>query len=179
MAGIKTYSISKFYQKDDRASVENITEALSHFKCKFDNEDLERFLKEKAIEFEERNLTRTYLVCDTPDRLEGYFSIGLKSIALDHVSKKFKRVIASDDRVNNAHVFLIAHIGASAGSKLEKYQLLRSAVQYIRKAQVLVGGRAIYLDCDKENERLIKYYETFGFTVIDEDEHYKNMIIKI
>jgi hypothetical protein len=177
---VKTFPLRELYEKDNRDSVIRLLESLSHFRCKYNSKELEEFLKNKSLEFEERNLTRTYLVCeDTMDNIQGYFSIGIKSISLEKASNKYKRIIASDDRVNNASVFLIAHIGASKTGKLEKHELLKIAVTYIKYAQNIIGGRAMYLDCDKNNEKLIKYYENFGFTTIGEDEHYKNLIMKI
>jgi len=155
-------------------------ESLSNFKCKYDSHDLEDFLQNKALEFEERNLIRTYLVCqDIVDNLHGYFSIGIKSLILDGVSTKYKRLIASTDRAKSASVFLIAHIGACKSSNLEKYELLKIAVSYLKHAQDIIGLRAVYLDCDKDNKKLIKYYESFGFAVISEDEQYKNLIMKL
>lgn len=43
---------------------------LDHFKCEKDP-DIEKFLKEKAIDFESLNKSRTYLIYDLDDLLSG------------------------------------------------------------------------------------------------------------
>ena len=98
---------------------------------------------------------------------------------MNGVSTKYKRLIASTDRAKSASVFLIAHIGACKNGNLEKYELLKIAVSYLKHAQDVIGLRAVYLDCDKDNHKLSAYYEDFGFVKISEDEHYKNLIMKL
>ena len=46
--------------KEDKAALDGI---LSSFSCKRD-QDIEDFLKNKAVEFERLSKARTYLVCD-------------------------------------------------------------------------------------------------------------------
>ena len=84
---------------------EELTMLLNSFACAQD-EDIERFLYERAIEFEELSKTRTYLICDQ-EQLEksgmealiiyGYISLALKILS-----------VASD--VSNMRLILLLHL---------------------------------------------------------------------
>lgn len=63
--------------------MEILAEALNNFKC-YKDEDVERFLKEQAIEFEKKGLSTTYLVLDEKElanrryKVEAFFHYVIK-----------------------------------------------------------------------------------------------------
>ena len=69
---------------------EEIKSILSDFSCP-KNQDIEKFLKEKALAFEKIGLARTILVfkeCDDTVKFVGYFSIAIKQIDISGISKE-------------------------------------------------------------------------------------------
>lgn len=56
------------------ASEEKVSEVISVFKCEKDS-DIESFLKEKAIIYERKAKSRTYLIFDEEAMLKGVFKL--------------------------------------------------------------------------------------------------------
>ena len=92
---------------------EQTKKLLSSFYCPL-NKDVEKFLKERAIEFSKRDLSKTHLVywsCpDGHDReLVGYYTISHKSILVskDNVSKRLYRGLSEfGDYLNLVNMIL-------------------------------------------------------------------------
>ena len=76
------------------ANESEIKHFMSTFSCPVNN-DIEIFLKEKSIKFEQKNFSRTYLIIHntyTEQFLFCFFSISLKFLNLDSsVSNKLKK----------------------------------------------------------------------------------------
>ena len=70
-----------FQLKDliNKGMIESTLDAISRFTCQDD--DVEDFLKHKAIDFENRDKSRTYLITDddSPNIL-AYFTLSLKAL---------------------------------------------------------------------------------------------------
>ena len=68
--------------EDMRLGEDALKQILSEFSCPM-NPDVERFLKENAIEFAKKHQAVTYLVLSAEDvELLGYFSITIKPIVV-------------------------------------------------------------------------------------------------
>ena len=81
------------FYKEDKAALNSI---LSLFSCRDD--DINRFLYEKSIEFERIGKSRTYLIFSEKDFQNqravvlGYFSLALKTLILpENIPKKKKK----------------------------------------------------------------------------------------
>ena len=62
-----------------KGGLDSILEVISRFSCQDD--DVEDFLKYKAVDFENRDKSRTYLIIDdASDNLIGYFTLSLKAL---------------------------------------------------------------------------------------------------
>jgi hypothetical protein len=157
--------------KDDKDLGEKeLQQLLSEFSCE-KNPDVERFLKQQAIEFTKKHQSVTYLVFSNEDAsLVGYFTLAIKPITVDasNFSNTMKRKIArvSDlDETNGTYTlsaYLVAQLGknftAGANDKVTGEQLLQAAVDTIKELQYMGGGMVIFLETENE-EKLMEFYE--------------------
>lgn len=161
---------------------------LSSFSCPM-NEDVQSFIKEKAIEFSKRGFSKTYLVYwQEVDEKEliGYYTIANKHFTLskgDVGRKMFERVKqhGTYNSGTNQYIItapLIAQLGKNfyTGNDTLIYgsELLKMAEDRIRKVQREMGGKFLYLECE-DTPKLISFYETngyasFGKRMLDRDE---------
>lgn len=149
---------------------ETLREFLSEFSCG-KNPDVERFLKQRSIEFTQKNQSVTYLVFSNEDAtLVGYFTLAIKPIRVDAssfsntVKRKIARVSELDE-INGTYTlsaYLIAQLGKNfadgANDKVTGEQLLQAAVDTIKELQYMAGGMVIFLETENK-EKLMKFYE--------------------
>ena len=104
---------------DEEAGEPALAMLLSGFSCP-KNPDVERFLKESAIEFTKKNQSVTYFVFDINSmRLAGYFTLALKPLTVrgktvsNTVKRKLLRVTELDEKSDTytMSAYLIAQIG--------------------------------------------------------------------
>ena len=142
--------------------LDKVSALLFSFKCK-KNLDEEIFLHQKAILFEKQNKARTYLVFHK-NSLIAFFSLSFKSIEFDNISKTQKKKLTAGELEANTYTgYLIGHIAKrdDIEYKLGSF-IVDSAFARFLKAQNIIGGRLVYLDC-KNDYRLKSFYENLGF----------------
>lgn len=167
---------------NDKASVK---EVLSSFVAvnSPSKDDVESFLKNKAIDMEEKGQSVTYLMLNDEKLkkdeyvIDGYFTLAIKAFEFcGDLSKKGRKRISgkSDDFVP---AFLIGQLAksTSAGHGAGK-ELLSQAIAYINNAIQIVGGRLIYLDC---KDALISYYIKHGFSLLQKQNDLNQMYLVI
>ncbi|MGN1317493.1 MAG: N-acetyltransferase [Lachnospirales bacterium] len=155
---------------------------LSSFECPL-NKDVERFLKEKAIEFSKQGISRTHLVYwySNSDKwgeekeLVGYYAIAHRSLIIHKSAVSngmWKKIIKHGkvDAKDGKCIFsalLIGQLGKNFANGnnylIEGNELLELALNKIRAVQNEIGGKITYLECE-DNEKLIEFYENNGFT---------------
>ena len=158
-----------------KPNANSIKELMSSFKCERDK-DIEKFLKEKAIEFEKRKISRTYFWIDIKNKqIVGYFSIGLDVIALEGLSNNLKRKLNKGFTPNNDFLFtyLIGQIARNDNYSpkiLSGKEIMNTALSKIKEAQDIVGGRVVCIDILNPQEKLglVNFYESFGFKKLKE-----------
>lgn len=165
--------------------------ALEHFQPQLDNfkslnEDVEYFIRHKAVDFENRSFCRTFLVINNTDII-AYFTIGLKNLSFkDYVSNNRKKAIhgISSD-VSNVPVILIGQLSKNANydNLITGEKLLSFAVDMIRQARNIVGGRVCLVEtpADEANSKVIEFYEKCGFVKLQTDDNgtMQQMYLKI
>ena len=156
---------------------EEVIDLLSSFKCKLDA-DIEKFLTTTALEFEDTQKARTYLVCDT-NRLRngefvimGYFALSLKVLILPEEMSNRNRKALDGFRgkihgvpVREIPCYLIGQLGrnsAITSDSISGTLLLEHAISVIEQAVDAVGGRWILVECHNE-DGLISFYEKNQF----------------
>lgn len=153
---------------------------LSSYLCRED-QDIQQFLPKKAVEFEKRAKSRTYLVLNqeeldgkrnNPITIYGYISVGLKILTVpDNTSNSLRKELDGfsarirGKKINNFPCYLMGQLSRNSNvssSVLKGSQLIEMACSVIDNAVETVGGRYIMIEC-KDNEKLIQFYEKNQF----------------
>jgi len=165
MNDFNLYSLQEFL---DKFSSNQVKKFLKTFKCSL-NKDIENFLYKKAITFEKKLRTRTYLLLNK-DTLEvtGYFSIAISVLYANEVEEKILLKIGDLQESKDIPCLLIGQIAKSDNYKNVKLgdTLMEYAIEKLEAANKIIGGRFILLDAI-HNEKVIDFYKNFGFFKIE------------
>lgn len=150
---------------------------ISKFSCPL-NSEVEIFLRDKSVEFEKMDLSRTYFVFteyNNKQVLLGYYAITIKDINLaEGVSNKNRKLIAGFSSRKSCSVHLIGQLAKNYKNNIHELhlitgkRLLELAIERILLAYQIIGGRAILVECENK-EKLRKFYESNGFHLVDKD----------
>lgn len=153
---------------------------LSKFSCPL-NEDVEAFLRKKALEFARQGFSQSHLVLASykgRPEIVGYFTLANKYITISNesISNRLKRRInkfATYDRVIRAYCLsapLIAQLGKNYTDGLNNLitgdELLKMACDKVARIQFDLGGKLVYLECE-DKPKLIDFYTSNGFCAFD------------
>lgn len=170
---------------------EKTKEKLREFSCSLNN-DVEYFLKEKAIEFSKQDISRTYIVMSqykNKDVIVGYFAItnkvtNIKKVNLSKTKRKNLLKFAVYDKENKNYSILLPLIGQIGKNYTNNYNklisgdlLLKLAFDKIREAQEIVGGRFVFIECE-DKQKLLHFYESNGFVCLGKRNLEKDEIDK-
>ena len=151
-------------------------ELLSDF-CSSKNADVQTFLTDpnKAIRLERTSKSRTYLILDdNSGQILAYFSLSIKEVSLnqDNEQKPSKTLVKRLDgickKTERVNAYLIGQIGKNdsvADNQINLSYILEEAYTIIEKANQLVGGRVIILECEKA-EKLVELYKNNGYNIL-------------
>ena len=164
--------------EDKRLGEEKLVQLLSEFSCSL-NPDVERFLKQQAIEFAKKHQAVTYLVLSLEDaELLGYFSIAIKPLVVkaepfsNTVKRKLVRFseIDKNEQTYNLAAYLIAQLGKNFNDKVKGritgQELLEAAIRQTQILQYQAGGMVAFVEADNK-EKLLSFYENYGFKRFD------------
>ena len=179
-----------------------IEPCLNKFSCEID-EDIESFLRERAISFEVLSKARTYLVMDgeqleNPDvklndlRILGYFALALKVLSIpdEYSNRKRKELDGLSAKLHGEVIkdipcYLIGQLARNDGvssDDLPGKHLLDMAFSVIQTSVEAVGGRIVMVEC-RDREKLVSFYQNNDFIVIaeqsDNGQPMKQLIRKI
>lgn len=150
---------------------------LSTFSCP-QNKDVEDFLRLKAIPFARQGWAQTHLVFTSYQGrvvLIGYFALANKVIAIpkkklpnqrwrSRASRFAARTGSEDTYVIPSP--LIGQLGKNFTSGYNKLisgdELLKLALDKVRQAQLALGGKFVYLECE-DKYKLVAFYKDNGF----------------
>ena len=153
---------------------ENTKRVLSEFICS-ENEEVETFIKEKAILHENRGLAKTVLVIDTKAKgIVGYYTISTKSFVIhSNISSRMKKKYfgTSQTSVDIIPSILIGQLGKNEAveSSFTGSDLMDLIFRYIKNMSVLTPSLVCYVEHDGR-EKLRNYYEKHGFTYFKREE---------
>ena len=159
----------------DMAGEECLHQVLGDFSCPL-NEEVEKFLKEKAEQSAKLKSSVTYFVVDpTSGIVLGYFTLVLKPFTI-HESKMSKTNIRLISRFAERNdetgaftvaLYLIAQIGKNYAlpeeCRISGGDLMSLALDKLRAAQDLVGGKMVMIEREADREKLLSFYESNGF----------------
>ncbi len=162
--------------------IESPEALLQTFKCS-KNSDLEEFLHTKALDFGKRGTSRTHLLI-RDDRVIGYFTLSMKPILTDGISKEvIKKIDGFSKNRKCIYFYLIGQLGLHddyIGRGIGDF-LLYNAFDLIEDANKSIGGRYILVDAIN-SPPVLHFYKKNGFTRLITQEENSNsvkMIYKI
>lgn len=173
-----TYSLSELLREQGIADTEFF---LRHcFHCQR-NSDVEKFLHNKAIRFEQADAARTFLIIDDDFRILAYFSLSFKTVEFLNISNSLRKRLTGGMGENEAvKVFLIGQLAKNdiADNPIGLSDILNEAFYKIQQAMQLISGRVVILECEN-HPKLISLYETQGFKLIEtkDNEMLKTLFI--
>ncbi|MCL2157953.1 MAG: hypothetical protein FWH48_00940 [Oscillospiraceae bacterium] len=156
-------------------------EAAMKFVCQ--DKDVEKFLREKALDFDKRNKSRTYLLVDSEQDEEivilGYYTITIKNLPFTYAVSKtmVKKIDGYSNNVNSAESILIGQLGKDYNHKesISGSLVLDHAVNTVYAVHNLAGCRIVFLECS-DNEKIVKFYKDNGFVFLQKSGEYLQMI---
>lgn len=173
MMGYKVINLKDIY---NTIGEQETKEILKKFKCEL-NQDVEYFLKQKAIEFSRQDIAETFIVTSSYKQEEvivGYFSItnkgtSIKRVMLSNTKRKRLLKYAKYDNESKSYVIALPLIGQLGKNFYNDYNklitgdiLLKMACDKIKEAQDILGGRFIFLECE-DKPKVKEFYESNGF----------------
>ena len=142
------------------------------------NRDLENFIKDesKAISFEKRSITKTYLYISPSREIVAYFTISLNVLETSNLSKStIKKIDGIDKNRTEIACFLIAQLGKSdTCTHLIGTAILVDAIDTIVEVSKIIGGRVVVLDA-VNHTKVIKFYERNHFVRLETISSADNM----
>lgn len=156
---------------------------LSSFSCSQDK-DIEYFLHNRAIEFEQLSKSRTYLIC-SQEELEtkniteltvyGYISLAIKILSVpiavsNRVRKELDGFSAKihGEQISDFPCYLIGQLSRNSNisrDALNGEMLINFAEDIIATAVEAVGGRYMMIEC-RDSKKLIQFYKNNDFEEI-------------
>jgi hypothetical protein len=155
---------------------EEIYEYLSTFSTK-ENEDVEYFLKHKAIPNENRSFTRTFLVTDEDNNNEiiGYFTLMVKPFnIMEDISQSLRKTLTDNKRAIVLNSILIAQLGRSDKYKgiVSGDEILNFALENCQLVYNTVGLRIVCVEYD-DKPQLNDFYLKNDFKILQVNENGK------
>lgn len=172
-------NIREYLQNEGKGlGEETLVQLLSEFSCPL-NPDVERFLKQQAIEFAKKHQAVTYLVLSLEDaELLGYFSVTIKPLVVnaEPFSNTVKRKLArfseidKSEQTYNLAAYLIAQLGKNFSEnvkgRITGQELLEAAIRQVQILQYQAGGMVTFVEAENK-EKLLSFYENYGFKRFD------------
>ena len=183
-------NVRDYLNSRDSHKMELLSGFISSYTCP-KNPDIERFLKNSAMDFTRKQQSVTYLAF-TKERTNfvGYFSltvkplvIGVKDIPSNTIRRKIERVARFDEETQSysAAGYLIAQLGKNYtddfNHEVSGSELLELALNVIRRIQYRIGGMIAFLDAENYDS-LIEFYTRSGFHLISDPKSPREELIQ-
>jgi len=156
--------LSDLLERNDKRTVK---EYLGGFRCTR-GADLQEFLWNKAIMYEDKGRSRTYLFvdADADGKIVGYVTLSMTKISVTAKSVLTGGIVRKMDLHNGETVgYLIGQMAKDdtvtehIGGTMLKFSENMLYISYRQN-----GGRVICIDCKKE---LLEFYAQEGFTLVE------------
>lgn len=149
-----------------RLIIEHLSKSHDRRGFSSSDESIDLFLKQKALQDQNLDLSRTYVLCDQlQDRgmILGYYTITLIHISQDTIPRdkpKIKREIPA---------LLLGQLGVDVRFQRRGFGelLLLSAESKARLASEVVGIRAMVLDARSQD--LVRWYSQYGYSRVGDN----------
>lgn len=172
MRKLSVWRIDKFAKTVGEAV---LSSTLSSFAAPL-NSEVEDFIRNKALQATKLKSSISYLVIDEDlADVVGYFTLLVKPFTIQaaSLSSKNRRLIARFAEENTeagdytVSVYLIAQIGKNYAIEeplqISGGDLLNMALDKLRAAQDLVGGKLVLVEREADRAKLLEFYNANGF----------------
>ena len=172
MRKLSVWRIDKFAKTVGEAV---LSSTLSSFAVPL-NSEVEDFIRKKALQATKLKSSISYLVIDEDlADVVGYFTLLVKPFTIQaaSLSSKNRRLIARFAEENTeagdytVSVYLIAQIGKNYAIEeplqISGGDLLNMALDKLRVAQDLVGGKLVLVEREADRAKLLEFYNANGF----------------
>lgn len=172
MRKLSVWRIDKFAKTVGEAV---LSTTLSSFAVPL-NPEVEDFIRKKALQATKLKSSISYLVIDEDlADVVGYFTLLVKPFTIQaaSLSSKNRRLIARFAEENTeagdytASIYLIAQIGKNYAIEeplqISGGDLLNMALDKLRAAQDLVGGKLVLVEREADRAKLLEFYNANGF----------------
>lgn len=145
-----------------------VVDVLQQFSCA-KNLEIEKFVKNNAIDFAKKKISITYLVVDGFLNIISMFVLTHKALSIRDVNisstvkKKISRY-AEYDEINcsyNLSAFLIAQFGKNYNclnnKQFDGHCLMGETFAILKNVQKEIGGGIVYLECENK-PKLLDFY---------------------
>lgn len=145
------------------------------FTCGVD--ELDYFLKRHAHQHAQKGISKTFVLIDEnkPDFILGYYTLAPCTIVLSDLSARDAKPLKGQKQLFGVKLGRLAINSKHQGKGLGK-KLMHDAMQKAVAAADEIGLTAFFVDA--KSERLVKYYEKYGFMRCC-GEHSKRLYIMI
>ena len=131
------------------------------------------------MEFDRRNVSRTYLLLDSEAyesgemRIAAYFSLAIKPMVFAGTTSKsaIKRIDGFSKDAESVGAVVIGQLGKCSlhGNEISGAEIINNAFVPIQGVFNAVGGRIVFLECQPER-KVIAFYEQNGFAALQTNE---------
>jgi hypothetical protein len=146
-----------------------LSQMIEGFFCAKDP-DVEWFIKNNALNYERKGLSRTYLYVihqeDDPI-IVAYFTLAITATSFEGISRSRKAKVLgfkpgrdAKDHFGGILVGQLARADGFDSSDISGQEMIEDAEELIEKGRYYLGGKIVYLDC---KDPLIKFYEKNGY----------------
>jgi len=153
--------------KDTRTEL--LDRMIEGFSCAKEH-DVEWFIKNNALNYERKGLSRTYLyIADatgTPT-IAAYFTLAITATSFEGISKSRKEKVLgfkpgrdTKDHFGGILIGQLARADKFTSLDIGGQEMIEDAETLIEKGRYFLGGKIIYLDC---KEPLIEFYKRNGY----------------
>ena len=136
-----------------------------------------------AIPFERSFKAKTYFILNESsiekDELEilAFFSLAMDHLNIgDDVSKSLKKRLSGIFKNDTVSCFLLGQLARNDKypDGIDGKEILDNAISILLRAQRLIGGRFVRVDC-KDVKGLLRFYQENGFSILPEkrDEYWQ------
>jgi predicted GNAT family N-acyltransferase len=140
------------------------------FKCR--DKGVEDFLKERALDFENRNLARTHLLLDYKSlsknniKILAYFTLSIKALHfLPNVSKrKIKEIDGFSKEAQSVGAILIGQLGKNNdfAHMISGNEIITNTLHSIYDVFYTAACKVVYLECQPISG-ITRFYNAHGF----------------
>lgn len=140
-------------------------------------------MHKKALIFDERNKSKTYFLVNDKFDLLAYFTISLHILKLSsHISKTIRKNLDGFRKdIDDLPCYLIGQLGRNENvnkSDISGNTIISAAIDTIKQAQDLIGGRIVLIEC-ANIQNLLCFYQSNDFKILQQSKHLTQLIAKL